>query len=691
VETTERGFSFDPGMLGVMKVEQQNQHHPAEIWVYVPEGVKRLTIQHPRLGVLRDKDLGLAVGAAQTYVMQLATGHVQVMLDEQPTTQWVLFRVEPKDAIVMLDGQMLKTTDGTAQKMMAFGTYHWRVQAPDCLPEAGQVLVNNPDSTVEVVVRLKPNIAQVTLCVDNNAEIWVNGELMGRSQWTGQLSTGVYVIEAKLASHRTTRMERQVDVVPGGDTIHIAAPQPICGSVEISSTPAVADIYIDGQKMGRTPQRVQNLLIGHHALCLKREGYADRCDTIVIREGQTASYEATLLKGQLKALLAQQPVAQQTARAKSLPAWAVQPQTDRWLGISPPTADAQKGRRAAITAAILHYARSMAGGQVRQLVKHHIDNNGYSGENSSAAEGLQSLEQYEWADRYMFAGFECQVEEEYYNADGEYFVLCYIKDGGNMDTRIRVERSCSNNVLSYAGETTGLEKLDAVVTLTEQGDTLATLDCCCFFDDNEKKAEYILSSDDSYFEQTDGMGYKVKRASVSLTPAPSQTFAPAQLAASLGTVRLAALLFLPYIPDTISVTSLYEMSDDGNNEKYHGETTYGVNGACHATPASFFWTGEGYAVTLSDVNLDSSTFRADNWGDVVCDIPQHVHPIARMAAIQGNMAASAALAAQRQHVSVSSNVTDEVSKSSYLSKLDSCRVGIAWSDLSKAILMRFEK
>ena len=50
VVTTETGFSFDCGSIGVVKTVQK----PSEIWVYVPQGARRMTISHPRLGILRD-------------------------------------------------------------------------------------------------------------------------------------------------------------------------------------------------------------------------------------------------------------------------------------------------------------------------------------------------------------------------------------------------------------------------------------------------------------------------------------------------------------------------------------------------------------------------------------------------------------------------------------------------------------
>lgn len=67
IESTEFGFSFDVGSLGVQKTEQ----HTGEVWVYVPQGVKRISISHPKLEKIRDYDLGLSVKKAKTYVMKL--------------------------------------------------------------------------------------------------------------------------------------------------------------------------------------------------------------------------------------------------------------------------------------------------------------------------------------------------------------------------------------------------------------------------------------------------------------------------------------------------------------------------------------------------------------------------------------------------------------------------------------------
>ena len=64
IETTEKGFTFDVGVLGIVKTE----YHPGEIWLYVPYGVKTITISHPTFGVLRDYDMGMRLGKRLCFV-----------------------------------------------------------------------------------------------------------------------------------------------------------------------------------------------------------------------------------------------------------------------------------------------------------------------------------------------------------------------------------------------------------------------------------------------------------------------------------------------------------------------------------------------------------------------------------------------------------------------------------------------
>ena len=292
VVTTQTGFSFDGGSLGIVKAVQK----PAEIWVYVPRGLKEITISHPQLGILRDYYLPVAITSAKTYEMVLIAGEVQTVVKQARTSQYVVFQLTPPNAFVELDGEVLATNEGTATKMMKFGTYNYRVQAPNYLPEAGNVTVNDPNNKHVVNIALKPNFSSVTLKVDDNAEIWINGERKGTGIWTGNLGAGTYVFETKKENHRDSYMSRDITVTSEPQTITLQAPTPILGEADINSTPAMADIYIDGKKMGQTPQMVSDLLIGQHQVRISKQGFSDYNSTLTVKEGETSVLTAKLEK-----------------------------------------------------------------------------------------------------------------------------------------------------------------------------------------------------------------------------------------------------------------------------------------------------------------------------------------------------------------------------------------------------------
>ena len=292
VVTTQTGFTFDCGSMGIVKTVQK----PAEIWVYVPHGIKKMTISHPQLGLLRDYYLNIPIEKARTYEMVLVSGTVQTIVQQARTSQFVIFQLSPANAQVELDGDVLETVDGTATKMMKFGTYNYRVQAPNYLPEAGNVTIDDPKNKKIVNISLKPNFSKVTVKVDNNAEIWINGVKKGNGTWTGDLGKGTYEFETKKDGHRSTLANKDIVVTDAPQTITLQAPAPIYGETEINSKPAMADVYIDGKKYGQTPTVISDLIIGSHQLRITKDGYSDYNSSITIKERETASVNAQLDK-----------------------------------------------------------------------------------------------------------------------------------------------------------------------------------------------------------------------------------------------------------------------------------------------------------------------------------------------------------------------------------------------------------
>ncbi|MBO5835522.1 MAG: PEGA domain-containing protein, partial [Bacteroidales bacterium] len=159
IVTNETGFLFDGGMTGIVRVKQD----VGEVWVYVPHGIKRITIKHPQLGVLRDYYFPIPIAKARTYEMVLSTGKVQTIVQHSVNKQYVIFNVEPANAVVELGDEILSVSeDGYAQKSVGYGKYNYRVSCANYHTQAGVVQVTSKGKAV-VNVTLKPNFGWMQL------------------------------------------------------------------------------------------------------------------------------------------------------------------------------------------------------------------------------------------------------------------------------------------------------------------------------------------------------------------------------------------------------------------------------------------------------------------------------------------------------------------------------------------------
>lgn len=286
--------------LGSEVVERASRN--GEIWLWVSPGLKYLRIQHPDLGQyeLRFLDYVNRVEALHTYKITIK-GTLSLPLQGQgnntPTQQYLAFRISPANATLFVNDELWDVgTDGTAVRFVNFGSYDYRVMAPNHVAQTGTVIVNDPDNTQTVPVNLKPDFVEVTLKVDADAEIWVNNEKKGTRAWTGNLGKGTYKIECKQIGHETSMITREITADLIGQTINLPKPTPIYGSLNIESTPNTATIFIDGKDIGTTPKAINEILIGQHEIRLVLEGYTAYKETITVKKGERTQIKASLDK-----------------------------------------------------------------------------------------------------------------------------------------------------------------------------------------------------------------------------------------------------------------------------------------------------------------------------------------------------------------------------------------------------------
>mgnify|MGYP004625388253 CR=1 FL=1 len=214
-------------------------------------------------------------------LLQPAFGYIKV----PDTDSW-------KGATVYINDEMKGTTPFTSDKLPS-GIYKVRV-VREMYSSEEQELVVRDGETVAFSKPLKPQFMTLTLSAkDKETEIWVNGKKYSVGKWIGDLGFGSYKVECKKANHRTAETTLNVtsDMIT---TIDLPSPTPITGELILTSTPSNADIFLDGEKVGATPKRFPNILIGNHNIELRKEGMASVSRRITIKEGKTDTLSLAL-------------------------------------------------------------------------------------------------------------------------------------------------------------------------------------------------------------------------------------------------------------------------------------------------------------------------------------------------------------------------------------------------------------
>ena len=220
----------------------------------------------------------------------------ELQIDLEPAFGYLKVNTTPvQGAEIEINGKLQdKTTPFTTQALES-GVY--TLQAFKTMYKSNPVEVHLHDGeTLDVNVDLIPTFANVEIvCQDKEAEIHIDGQYKAKGSWKSAMPAGNHRLEVKKSSYRT--FSKNLNVVSGNDFVEdVPLLQAITGTLNISSNPFDAEIYIDGKQYGKTPRLISNVLIGKHSLELKKEGYKTLKENILIEEGKKADYAFDLKK-----------------------------------------------------------------------------------------------------------------------------------------------------------------------------------------------------------------------------------------------------------------------------------------------------------------------------------------------------------------------------------------------------------
>lgn len=260
VETTQRGLTFEIGTsTAITAIEEQNDKHPAEVWLWVSEGTRKLKIQHAQLGVC-NYSFPLRVKGGMTYLMKLATGKVQQIVEELQHQQFLKLRVVPKTASVTIGKKnVYLDADGLASEFLEFGDYTIRCQANNYHPYVMKYAINKMgDESQELTIRMKPAFGWITIKDSTGiagARVLIDDEEIGVVPVGGE---GLRTENLKSGQHRI-RVERklyspfvtQVMVQDSVNTIIFPKLEANFATTKVMCADPEADIYINKEKRGR--------------------------------------------------------------------------------------------------------------------------------------------------------------------------------------------------------------------------------------------------------------------------------------------------------------------------------------------------------------------------------------------------------------------------------------------------------
>lgn len=274
VQTTQKGFSFDVGSAGVQKVDD---NHIGEIWVYVPFGVRHISIRHPQLGSLVNYYFPINIEKARTYIMEITSDKVFVNYYDDSRKQKLNIRVFPANASITLNGMNIKlNSKGEASQELSFGTYTYKVVADRYYSKEGQVVINDSVHIQQLVVNdLKPIMGKISVHTNPyNAEIMLDGVSIPSNTALTPYATqiGHHKLIVKQIGYKTEERDIKVEQDKTTD-INIVLSQ--LAMFSFRSDPTGAIVSVGGEKLGTTPCQ-KELKTGSYEVLAQKVGYKFR-------------------------------------------------------------------------------------------------------------------------------------------------------------------------------------------------------------------------------------------------------------------------------------------------------------------------------------------------------------------------------------------------------------------------------
>jgi len=199
---------------------------------------------------------------------------------------------DPSGATVYVDGREVGKTP-YENKMITSGAYDVRLTMDLFSDSREQVVVTDGNKT-EKFIALSKNFGTLNITAEG-ADIYLNDKNVGTGSYKANLTPGQYKLKATKDRH--TDDTRDVFITLGQTENITLTPKPQQGGVSIVTNPfdaRGAEIYINNEKQKKTTPATIPLLIGTYNVTVKKAGYLEASQSVVIKEGAEQELNFTM-------------------------------------------------------------------------------------------------------------------------------------------------------------------------------------------------------------------------------------------------------------------------------------------------------------------------------------------------------------------------------------------------------------
>lgn len=269
-----------------------------QIWVWVTEGIEAVVIYNTEWGsqTILPKDLGInRVEPYRSYSIELkSTKPIAVSPSSGANAgnvQYVVFQVAPKEVnpALFVDGVLWPLSDGRVGVKLEEGKHSYSVLAKDYHQIMDTIEVGKEKKVVQISLipefgwlkfsglseeeagMLHDSETSITLLDENYRPQPITADEItsGKRKKLSSGNYNLYIVNERLFHRYELSSLRVQDGIEKSIPIRLT---PYTGSIDLSSEPMFATIFIDNKEEGETPNIV-SLTVGKHRVRLVKEGY----------------------------------------------------------------------------------------------------------------------------------------------------------------------------------------------------------------------------------------------------------------------------------------------------------------------------------------------------------------------------------------------------------------------------------